>query len=162
MCKNFSPSPGLLLVLFAGLAMVACDSYPSLVAPSSVPSFPSPHSSSSGATVEGRVNADRQSAGSRTAAHHCADLTVEVVGTTRSTLVGCDGRFALTNVPEGEVILRFVGLEEILLGEVRNGETIEVEVSIIGNDVALVSVAVTNEDDDAEDSDSDDDDAEDS
>ena len=152
----------LLSIAIAAFAIGACDSNSSPAAPSSGAGFSNLPGSFLGATVQGTVLGNRQSA-VRTATDHegCDDLTVEVVGTMPllSVEVGCDGEFVLTDVPEGEVTLRFVGpgLDVTKsVGPIAVGETMELEVSIIAvssteNDVQVDSVTVTGDDNSSDD-----------
>ena len=125
------------------------------------PSMVGPTASFSGATVQGSVNANRQSAALRSAANHedCDHLTVEVVGTIPllSVEVGCDGRFVITGVPEDQVVqLHIVGPETnvvVSVGAIEEGETLEVEITVDGNHVEVVIVGVTGGDDDSSDDD---------
>ena len=167
MCKCVPRSVRFLSIALAAFAITACDSSPSPVAPSSGSGFLSLPGSFSGATVQGTVNGNGPSA-LRTAAGHCPgedDLTVQIFVdgiAGESTLVGCDGRFVFTDVPDGEVTLLFVELGVNLpLGEVHDGEMVEVEISLVDDDVELVNVTVTgdddsNDDDSAADAESDD------
>ena len=142
------------IVLLAVLALTYCGDSGSPTAPS----IAGPGGSSfSGATVHGTINANRGSTALRTAADHgCDDVTVEVVDSDPllSVVVGCDGRFVLTPVPEGQVYLRILqpstGTDVIVdVGEIDDDETWEVQITVDENNVSIVILSVTGGDDDS-------------
>ena len=152
MIKHMNRATGIGVSLLMAMGLVACSGDSG--SPVS-PSMTGPAASFSGATVQGTVNGNRPSAALRTATDHegCDHLTVEVVGTIPllSTEVGCDGRFVISGIPEGEdVQLHIVGPETnavVSVGAIDEGETIEVEITVDGNDVDVVIVGVTGDDD---------------
>ena len=164
--QHFNRIGQLTLVLLAVVALAYCSDSGSPTAPS----FPSSGGSRSGATVQGTINAGRQSAALRTAATHAAcgpDITVTLLvdGTEQqSTVVDCAaGTFMFTNVPPGSITLNISnGLsidEDFDLGDLGDGETLEVEVTVDGTSV---EVEAEREDSPSEDSVSEDSESEDS
>ena len=158
------------LILLAVTALAYCNDSGSPTAPS----FPSSGGSRSGATVQGTINAGRQSAALRTAAtnspcgtHITVTLTPELGDPTLEleTDVDCaGGTFMFTNVPPGRFTLNFFLLGEGgspvldqttgLIEGVCEGCTLEVEVTIVDNVVDVVEIE--REDSPSEDSVSDD------
>jgi hypothetical protein len=67
-------------------------------------------------------------------------LTVTVVGSNVSSRVDGAGRFVLTNVPSGDIRLRFAGNGvdvNLAISAVRNGDQITITVTITGNGATL-------------------------
>jgi hypothetical protein len=107
-----------------------------------------PSASSSGATISGLVSGSNGAGSSsstslpRAAATTSASgLTVAIEGTDRSAAVDASGHFQFTDVPPGDVRLRFSGNDvnaTILIANVGSGEQIAIQVSVGGGTAALV------------------------
>jgi hypothetical protein len=106
-----------------------------------------PSALSSGATISGLVSGI-SSAGSssstslpRAAASSSSGLAVAIEGTDRSAAVDASGHFQFTDVPPGDVRLRFSGNDvnaTILIANVGSGEQIAIQVSVGGGTAALI------------------------
>jgi hypothetical protein len=71
-----------------------------------------------------------------------AGLTVEAVGANRSTTVGADGQFSLSDVPAGDVQLRFHGGgvdSMVTLSQVSATDVVTIEVTLANGGAALTS-----------------------
>lgn len=102
-----------------------------------------PSLDSSGATINGLVNASgAPGAPSTTAATVGSALTVTIDGTGLSVVVDAGGRFRFVGVPAGDVQLRFSGANvnaTTVISNVSPNEEIEVEVTVNGESAVIVS-----------------------
>ncbi len=148
-------------LMLAVSAVVACDSNPSPLAPDAMPGSRFGDSATpSGATVQGQIEGARgSSASSLRSAMDDDSIMVEVVGTGVMDDVDDDGSFKLEGVPGSlSAMLRISSRTldtTIRVGEVREDDVITIMLTIVGNDVEVVSA--TTETDDSPDSASDDD-----
>ena len=95
---------------------------------------------SSGATVSGVVNGG--SVGGSTLLASTSDLTVSVVGTDISAAVSVSGKFKLTGVPAGPVMLRFTGPGidvRLDAGPVQNQDILDLAIKIQTGDSRIES-----------------------
>ena len=138
-----------LLVLLALLAVSgACGGHGSPTAPSTPPlvtevSPPTP--AVAGATIVGSVSG-LSGAASGLRALVFSDLTVSVAGTNASALVDSNGGFTLTNVPAGEVVLKFSGPgidASLPLGTVADNDHLQIGVAVSGTTATLNSQVST-------------------
>lgn len=122
---------------------IACrsSSNGSPTAPSPAPS-PGSTPATTGATISGTVTlATAPAAASATASSRAvSDLTVSVMGTALSSGVDAAGRFQLTNVPTGDVRLRFAGPgidASVAIGGLQASQTVSIAVTVAGQSATI-------------------------
>ena len=112
--------------------------------PSPVPAPPAP-ASSSGATIAGSFGAATgggtvSTSSPGTEGGPATGIEVAIAGTSISATVNGNGRFVLTNAPDGTITLQFSGAGitgTITLTNVASGQTIELTLQLAGSTVAL-------------------------
>lgn len=154
MRKHLGHGARLTVVLLLGLVLVRCTG--SGGSPTT-PSNPTPTGSSPGATVQGLVTGSGEQGASGasfapdatvsgTVIVNVSAFTVEVVGTDLSAVVGPDGRFTITGVPEtSSLILHIVGPNvdvQIDLGPLGADDTLEVRLRVDDDDVIVQGVGL--------------------
>jgi hypothetical protein len=100
--------------------------------------MPTGASGSAGATIVGTVNpgATASSRGEVRAMAASSGITVTVVQTGQSAQTNSSGQFVLTNVPPGDVTLRFTGTgvdAELQISGLQAGQTLTITVHVSGN-----------------------------
>jgi hypothetical protein len=107
---------------------------------SSSPTAPAP---GAGATITGSVRgAAASSLVSASTGAAMTGVTVTVVGTSLTSSVDAAGRFALTNVPPGDVRLQLTGAgtnASVALGEVQASQTVDLVVAVSGSSASIES-----------------------
>jgi hypothetical protein len=149
----------LLLGLAFIIAAVACGEPSGSLSPTGV----SPRSSSSGARIVGRVTGATSRLSpdidpALATSNGTTSIRVTIAGTNISTEVNGSGNVSLEGVPLGTVTIRFTGegiSASITLTGVQANETINIEVTLNGNN-ARINSERRNRDDDDDDVDDDD------
>lgn len=137
------------LVVVAAALTAACGGKESPTAPSGStggsngPGAPAPTPTAS-ATITGSVQGSTAASSlvSASAGAALTGVTVTVVGTSLSSSVDAAGRFALTNVPPGEVRLQLTGAgtnATVTLGGVEAAQTVDVVVMVSGTSASIDS-----------------------
>jgi hypothetical protein len=135
----------LALLVATGLATGACGSSPS--APSQLASQQVLPPASSGATINGSITGAALSALSVNgtfASLTGSGLTVTVVGTSITASVNPNGSFVLTDVPPGDIQLRFTGpgTDALLtVTGIAGGDELRITVQVNGNTATLQGVS---------------------
>jgi hypothetical protein len=138
-----------LFIVLAVLAVsVACGGHPSPTAPSNplpVTDVSAPTPVVGGATIAGTLS-DLSGAASSLRVLGFSNITVAVAGTNVSAVVDLNGGFTLTNVPPGEVVLKFSGPgidASLPLGTVADNDHLQIGVAVSGTTATLNSQVST-------------------
>ena len=123
--------------VLALVTVAGCDQLGSPRSPTGASSLPS--GTEPGATILGSIVGLGSPA--RTVAGASTSMRVTVVGTERAAAVSASGRFQITGVPPGDVVLQFSdgnSTTTAFLAAVGDGEQVEVEVDLSGTTAAII------------------------